>query len=283
MTIGKKIIVCDLDGTLLRRDKTISKETCEYLIQLQQQGHVLVLASGRFYPDMKVYMHQLRIPAFHGYVVCGNGLEVYQGTKRIHSFEAITLAQVHQLLQLVKHQPVGVHMQVCQDYYADFGWLMNLFGTMARCIAKCLPIHQFHMDSFRRVTFTNHMEQYMSKPIEKLGFISTPKKSARLKAKIHQMYPGQYHAYDLNTYGFELVTHTVGKHLAVAWLCERLQLAMQDVIAFGDSGNDVELLVQAGHGFVMKNGYDFVKQRVSAQTAYTNQEDGIKKTLETLL
>ena len=42
-----KIIVCDLDNTLVDSKKRLSKETIDYMIELQEKGYLVILASGR--------------------------------------------------------------------------------------------------------------------------------------------------------------------------------------------------------------------------------------------
>ena len=73
-----KVIVCDLDGTLLNHRKQITEATAQYLIQLQEAGYRLVLASGRFYYELTGYIEQLKMKKFDGYAICANGLEIHR-------------------------------------------------------------------------------------------------------------------------------------------------------------------------------------------------------------
>ena len=53
-----KMIVCDLDGTLFNHKKEISSATITYLIKLQENGYTLVLATGRFFYELKPYIEK---------------------------------------------------------------------------------------------------------------------------------------------------------------------------------------------------------------------------------
>lgn len=70
-----KMIVMDMDGTLYRNDKSIDPSTIEILKQCQQQGIVLVLASGRNCSDLLKVTDILDMRET-GYIVGINGLEI---------------------------------------------------------------------------------------------------------------------------------------------------------------------------------------------------------------
>ncbi|MBR6896348.1 MAG: HAD hydrolase family protein, partial [Lactococcus sp.] len=57
---------------------------------------------------------------------------------------------------------------------------------------------------------------------------------------------------------------------------------VSNLIAFGDEHNDVEMLGFAGTGYAMKNASDVLLAHADHQIAYTNDEDGVAKTLEKL-
>ena len=55
----KKILVLDIDGTLVNSEKKITPETLKYLKMIQEQGHIVALASGRPFPGLKQYSDAL--------------------------------------------------------------------------------------------------------------------------------------------------------------------------------------------------------------------------------
>ncbi len=57
----------------------------------------------------------------------------------------------------------------------------------------------------------------------------------------------------------EITLAGISKASAIGELCDSLQLTMDNVVAFGDSGNDTEMLRAAGYAVVMANGEDCVK------------------------
>ena len=64
-----KMIVSDLDGTLLNDAKKISTFTEKTLLEYQQQGCIVVLASGRFQREVDRYAKQLKLKEYNGWYV----------------------------------------------------------------------------------------------------------------------------------------------------------------------------------------------------------------------
>ena len=75
-----KLIIMDMDGTLLDADSNITKDNLDALIKAQQKGIRLVLASGRSYKSLLKYGKQLQMDKYNGYFVVVNGVLIdYKG------------------------------------------------------------------------------------------------------------------------------------------------------------------------------------------------------------
>ena len=103
------MIVCDLDGTLFNHKKEISSATITYLIKLQENGYTLVLATGRFFYELKPYIEQLQLEKYHGYVICCNGIEIYDLThNKCRSFSFLEQIEINELLQLALYYRLNI-------------------------------------------------------------------------------------------------------------------------------------------------------------------------------
>ena len=71
--MGYNIIVLDLDGTLTNRDKVITPRTKEALMRAQEQGKIVVLASGRPTAGVKPLAEELELARFGSYILSYNG------------------------------------------------------------------------------------------------------------------------------------------------------------------------------------------------------------------
>lgn len=73
-----KVIVLDIDGTLVNSKKEITEATLHRLIQLQQQGMFIALASGRPSEGMLPYAEKLELDKYDGYIIAHNGAQIIQ-------------------------------------------------------------------------------------------------------------------------------------------------------------------------------------------------------------
>ena len=85
----------------------------------------------------------------------------------------------------------------------------------------------------------------------------------------------QYRFYDVGKLGTELCKRDVGKLAAIRYICRKKGVSISSVMAFGDNGNDVELLASCGYGVAMKNGSAQAKKAAKYISDYTNNEQGV--------
>jgi len=80
----------------------------------------------------------------------------------------------------------------------------------------------------------------------------------------------------------EILDPKVHKGEGLRQLCHSLSIPLEEVIAFGDSDNDIEFLQMAGWGVAMKNAREVVKEVADEVGEWSNDEDGVIKTLQQL-
>ena len=71
--MDKKVLVLDLDGTLTNSEKKITPETKKALMEMQEQGHTVVLASGRPTAGIEPLAEELNLKENGGYILSFNG------------------------------------------------------------------------------------------------------------------------------------------------------------------------------------------------------------------
>ena len=72
----KKLLVLDIDGTLVNNEKEITPRTKDALIRAMEAGHSVMIASGRPTPGVQKYVDELRLAEFGGYTLTYNGARV---------------------------------------------------------------------------------------------------------------------------------------------------------------------------------------------------------------
>ena len=96
----------------------------------------------------------------------------------------------------------------------------------------------------------------------------------KLKKSILKQHP-EYRFYDVGRLGTELCKKDVGKLEAIQFICRKKNTSIDCVMAFGDNGNDVDLLASCGYGVAMKNGSAQAKKAAKYISDYTNNEQGV--------
>ena len=74
--MSRKILALDLDGTLTDSNKEITPRTKEMIAKMQEQGHIVVLASGRPTPGVQRVADKLHLSEMGGYMLSYNGARV---------------------------------------------------------------------------------------------------------------------------------------------------------------------------------------------------------------
>lgn len=94
--------------------------------------------------------------------------------------------------------------------------------------------------------------------------------------QIKKMYL-EYRFYDVRKLGTELCKKDVGKLEAIRYIyiCMKKQVSISSVMAFGNHGNDVDLLASCGYGVAMKNGSAQAKKAAKYISDYANNEQGV--------
>lgn len=282
-TTSIQLISLDLDDTLLTNKKTISQETIAYLQRLRSEGMILVLNSGRFYHEIEAYAKQLKLDEIGGYIVCANGQAVHNLlTQERYEFPYITSSYVNAWLSYSKkhHLITYFHDEDGYHFYAQ-AWLRISFH-FAKMIGSCLP---FLKKLLPKSLFIWNPQPYPTTIIReqaKLCFIGLPFMLKKLENTITQS-TSDYHLFAINQFSKEVVHHTISKKEAILYICEQEKISLSNVLAFGDSGNDLPLLTSGCIAYAMKNAPLFIQKQVAHTTQYTNDEDGVLKELKAIL
>ena len=108
-----KMIVLDLDDTLLCDDHSISPRTKEALMRAQEQGVKVVLASGRPTFGMREYANELLLHQYGSYILSFNGGKIINCSSNEEMFSSTLSAEsVHQLFDISRRENVFIHTYI---------------------------------------------------------------------------------------------------------------------------------------------------------------------------
>lgn len=243
------IVVLDLDGSLLRSDRTVSEASRQVLAQVKALGHVLVFATAR---PPRAAMAVLPPEFQEDHLVCYNGAQVLRrgGVLMERTIPAADVARVFS--QLETHAPAVA----CGFEHAD---QLYVTGSFERHFAAefCTPV------SRRRLRFSDS-PKILVDLLDGLEF-----------AALARQLPASCHAICTDRGGLcQIMPAGVTKESGVAWVLARLGVGFERVVCFGDDHNDLPLFRRAGHAVAMGNAIPELKAIAHAVTG-TNDEDGV--------
>jgi len=248
-----KMIVTDLDRTLLRSDKTISAFSAEVLRECQRRGIIVAFATAR--PKRVVTDFLAVVPA--DAVIYHNGAVIHIGGELFASY-GIDAAITWEILHLYSREYPNLRLSVEIDdvLYANFD--VSAIWSNVSAI---------------QTDFTDKL------PNKSADKILVSASSMEEVEAFTQHLPD--HLY------MELSEHTVGmimhrdvtKQTAVRALADHYGIGMEEVAAFGDDYNDIGMLRACGAGIAVENALDEVKAAADF-ICPNNDEDGVAKWIE---
>ncbi|MCW5953895.1 MAG: HAD family hydrolase [Propionibacteriaceae bacterium] len=266
---GIRLIATDLDGTLLRHDKTVSPRNAEAIRLAHEAGLLVVAATGRYLASLPI----LLTPVGVDYAVTSNGAQCYQvSTAKLLFEDTISTATAAQIIaHLVEHFPESRSEVATRDgrtHYAQPGYA-ELLTEIER---RNFPIDYLELTDLAVIR-------------EPLIKVTARHPSLRPEVLQESLLASGLTGFHPTTSGgpiLEVSGPGITKAHGVAKLAQLLGFGPEQVLAIGDARNDVEMLQWAGVGVAMGNA---VPEAIAAadHTTATNEEDGLALAIEALL
>lgn len=244
-----KAIVTDLDGTLLRDDKTVSQHTLSVLEKCRRMGVKIIIATARSRFGAEEIVRQVSPDA----VIFNGGAEVTAGGQTLHR-SMLTAQQVRQLIDGCRSlsATADITVQTSSGYY----WNYTEKPTGEYADAIYTDYTDFHSDAL------------------KVTAVVEGEENARRLAQEAGCNVVFFRGEDWRQFMREDAT----KQHGVKLLCDYYGISQKEVVAFGDDHNDVEMLQHCGCGVAMGNAPDFVRAAADRVTS-DNNSDGVAEFL----
>jgi len=286
MTI--KMIVMDMDGTLLRSDNTISDKTKQTLIAAQQKDVILVLASGRSYTKLMPYAKELRMDEFGGFLIEVNGVAIYdlakQNRTRYHRLDKKDAVELFEVLRKYEVEILGMGDDFIYDYIPASMMEAKRRYRKEHHLPDDVPwtAGAFAFISDNRIgypkQYTIQDPQAYPAYMNKIAVSHLIPVLEQKLPDIHRELDARYWLGLTNPGWLEIMPYGVTKGSALKRLANTLHVAMDEIIVFGDGENDMDMLSAVKYGIAMGNALDCVKAAASMITV-SNNEDGIANIL----
>jgi len=258
-----QLVACDLDGTVVRSDGTISPRTRAALARVEESGATLVFVTGR--PPR--WMHPVAEETGHrGLAICANGALVYDlhDERVVESFllDASTLRKAMDTLRArIPDAAFGV------EYGTSFAHEQS---------------YLLRWDVGRPHVAIVEAGRLAERPAAKLLLRHEGREADDLLDAARDVLEDLVEVTHSSASGaglLEISALGVSKASTLARLCDERRVPAEAVLAFGDMPNDLPMLAWAGTAYAMANAHPDVLAAVDRHTA-SNDEDGVAVVLE---
>lgn len=238
-----KMIALDMDGTLLNDRKEITSWTKSQIMKAHHAGITVVLCTGRAFHHCYTYLQDLQLDS---HLITCNGGQIYASDHTViaeYLLNAGTLADLYHFAQILKMNT----------------WTFSTKGPYYNELPDNCSEYPW-----LKFSCSHKDEKVLNKMAEKVRSIEGVEISNRTAFTI-----------EVNPTG-------VNKAAALELVCEKLGITMKQVMAIGDSLNDIKMIQSAGIGVAMGNAQKAVQQ-VADELTDTNNNDGVGKAIEKLI
>ena len=242
-----KMVLTDLDHTLLRQDGSISESSLNVISECRKKGMKLAIATARYWIGAERYVHLLK----PDYEITTDGTLIHTEDKCIYS-EAFSIEDTNRILRSIKERMPETEISVAHG--------------------KTVFWNSKHIAESERLfkAIYNDYSKKLDIGANKIAAVLSDEKMAReiadsIGCKL-QCYRGE------NMYAF--LPEGSGKIQAIRALSEQSGIAISDIAAFGDDRNDIDMLRMCGKGIAVANAIPEVLAAADEITL-SNDEDGV--------
>ncbi|MGE6228094.1 Cof-type HAD-IIB family hydrolase [Paenibacillus chitinolyticus] len=236
-----KLVALDMDGTLLNEEKQVSPANREAIYAALEAGVTVIFSTGRGVQSALPYAEELKLQTP---IVSVNGSEIWKAPHDLLKRTLLDLDLVRRMYDLaIEHD----------TWY----WAYSVEGMYNR---------------------DNWAEDITKPEWLKFGFYTENKESLEIiRGELARW--GELEITNSHPDNLELNPKGISKASGIEEVCKLLGIEMSQVIAMGDSENDIAMIRAAGLGVAMGNAQDGVK-RIADLVTVTNDEDGVAKIIQ---
>ena len=259
-----RMVAVDLDGTLLNSEHRLSDRTIDAMRRLEDAGIPVVISTGRSYEGM---MHFKNSIGLKNPVICYNGAVIADGAEDRITHQWLLPAEITRAA-VDYARDRGIHIQFFQDgelYYERVREESEYYEA-----STGLKGHVIDFDS------TVDLE------VTKALMILPPSRESGEFPELHEardhfqnLYGERLYCALSKPFYLEFINGLGSKGNALLQVCKDMGIKAEEIAAFGDGFNDIEMLEVAGMSVAMSNAPEGVKDACSHITELNNDEDGV--------
>ena len=267
MNTDTKILFTDLDGTLLNDQKQISARNLAAIHMALENGHKIVISTGRALASAKKQAETLGLIMPGCYIIAFNGACIYDiHEKKVIFSETIPLDYVYHLFE--EAHKLNIHIQTYDDTQVltesendDLFRYCHNTGMEYKVISSVRSELIFSPYKVLVIDYQHH------EPL------------VQFQEQIRTWAEGKIDFYFSCNELLEIVAPDISKGNAIIRLCEQLQIPLEATISAGDADNDISMLQTTHTSVVMKNADPHMHAYATYITEQDNNHDGVAEAI----
>jgi Cof subfamily protein (haloacid dehalogenase superfamily) len=273
ITIKYKLICIDMDGTLLNSEHKISENTKDAIRKAHNIGVHIVVSTGRLFADAESFSELIGVKSP---IIASNGAVIRGIEKNDIIYKSVINEEVClKLMNIFKNYDVKPCLYTPEHVYSRSLRLMLFYGflKLKRIMSKDTQFQYIH--SWSRLKKIIQLEKCN---IVKCEILSKNKDRIKEIRKVLESME-EIEIVSSSKYNIEITNKGVSKGKGIEILSSCFKISKNEIIAIGDSENDLSMIEYAGCGIAMGNAIDSVKKRASYITD-SNDNDGVAKAIK---
>lgn len=258
-----KLFVSDIDGTLVISGKNVSEKNIVAVKKMVDAGIIVTIATGRMYRTSLHVAEELQVNVP---IITYNGALIKSVSGEIFHEQCLSPEIVVELANFFEEN--NLYVQSFSEDILRFPFRCehsNTYESLMKISGEAVG-----WDGLRK--FTSHVYKFLS-------ISDTAEEADKVIAMLKNKFGEKINVMKSTPTLVEIVCPGVSKAAAVKILAEKFGVDISEVMAIGDSENDLPMLLAAGKGIAMGNAVDAVKNSCDFQTGLC-ENDGFAEAVE---
>lgn len=237
-----KLVVCDLDGTLLGTDSLLSDDSIKTINKLVNKGIGFAIASGRSKTSVSKIVDQLNISM---YTICNNGANIYdEKWDTLHSLP-MDGEIIGKIVNFLSERNINFNGFDEENIYVH-SRNSNAIVSLERKFFQIIALDE--------IDYYPQMMKLLAK--------DDPQVISKIKNEmLKEEFSKELDITISQPFCLDIVDKNATKGLGIQLLAEKLNISCNEIMAFGDADNDLHMLETVGHPVVMENALIHLKEK----------------------
>ncbi|AKP66763.1 Cof-type HAD-IIB family hydrolase [Companilactobacillus ginsenosidimutans] len=258
-----KLIATDIDGTFFDDDHQYNHERFNKQLEMLHKKDVkFAIASGNYLGHLQKVVKYSPVDAF----IAENGAHIEADGKEVFAsyLKDSTISEIIDSLQTLGDNLQAFIFSGEKATYVD----RNFLNT----------IDKYYISNFQPYDDINSIDDN----IFKVNISLNNDQLQEVEDYLNDKFKGEIHATASGFGSIDVISYEINKSVGLEKVASFDNIALEDMVVFGDNSNDNEMLKESGIGYAMKNATDITKNSADRITTLDNNHEGVLETIDEL-